>query len=520
MQVIGRSMFFWASYRALRAWRLFSTCDLPVVRVSRRTQLWLEKVEKHQIRRVVAPEAGKLLISTRRRQLNQTSKERCSKWEKSALVSKGWKHRNSRGDYFTINRQREQRAWPETEDTFRALNIHESLVLTLEAMGITTPTWAQKEVIPSLLRGHNVLCASETGCGKTLAYLLPIMHELATQKDRSAENPRSLVLVPTRELADQVTSVVHRIGSHLGIKVQILGGGQGRRVLEKQLEQASVEILVATPGILCKVLKWNKLSLTDLHYIVLDEADTLLDRTFCDLVKTVLIHARIASHTKETQGHDRKAQLAIIGATFPKGIGEILSKVMDVGSIHTIKSTKLHLLMPHVQHTFKRVKGEDKLLELLPMLKQHAVVNHKSGILIFCNTSQTVNWLGYILDDHGIKHTRLHGQMPADLRLTIFAAFQKTQTDVLVCTDIASRGLDSCRVGTVVNFDFPLTIEDYLHRAGRVGRVGSISQGNVLSFVTHAWDVELVQTIETAVRKRCSLSGMNSRIKDSVLNKK
>ncbi|XP_040184719.1 probable ATP-dependent RNA helicase DDX28 [Rana temporaria] len=503
----------------LRACRLSSTRDLPVIRVARRTQLWLERLEKRQIRPVAAARAGTPLISTRRRELNQAFTETYSRWEQPSLVSGGWKHRKSRGDYFTINRRREHRVWPETEDTFRALNLDEHVVSAVETLNITTPTWVQKEVIPRLLRGHNVLCAAETGCGKTLAYLLPIMHQLVTRKDFCRDSPRSLVLVPSRELAGQVTSVARSLGSQLGITVQFVGGGRRRKVTEKKLERVSIDLLVATPGILWKALKWNKVSLADLYYIVLDEADTLFDKTFNELVESILMQTQIASSAKEVQGLHGNAQLVIIGATFPKGVEDILRKVLDLGSIHTIKSTKLHLLMPHVQHTFKRVKSADKVPELLQILKQHAAEKPETSIQIFCNTSKTVNWLSYILDDHDIKHTRLHGSIPADLRLGIFKAFQKSQTDVLVCTNVASRGLDSCRVGTVVNFDFPDTIEDYLHRAGRVGRVGSKSQGSVLSFVTHAWDVELVQTIETAVRKRSSLPGMKSKIQHSKPNR-
>lgn len=313
--------------------------------------------------------------------------------------------------------------------------------------------------------------------------------------------------------------MARRLGSQLGITVQFVGGGRSRRVTERKLEGMSIDLLVATPGILWKALKWNKVSLADLNYIVLDEADTLFDKTFNELVESILMQTQIASNAKEVQGLHRNAQLVLIGATFPKGVEDILSKVLDLGSIHTIKSTKLHLLMSHVQHTFKRVKRADKVPELLQILKQHAAEKPKPGIQIFCNASKTVNWLSYILDDHGIKHTRLHGRIPADLRLGIFEAFQKGQTDVLVCTNVASRGLDSCRVGTVFNFDFPDNIEDYMHRAGRVGRVGSKSQGSVLSFVTHAWDVELVQTIETAVRRRSNLPGMKSRIRDSIPNR-
>ncbi|XP_063801338.1 probable ATP-dependent RNA helicase DDX28 [Pseudophryne corroboree] len=502
----------------LRLTLAFSTAELPVIRLPRRTELWLESREKqNQSETVFAPRGGKLLISTRRRELVQLSRDICGKWEQPALVSRGWKHSQSHGDYFTINRQRDQRPWPETEDTFEPLQLHPSLLEALHALKITSPTWVQKHSIPVLLQGKNVLCASETGSGKTMAYLIPLMQRLLTQQgDLGSTEPRSLVLVPSRELAGQVTSVARRLVAHMGLTVRFVGGGLGRKSIEKQFDTSALDILVATPGALLKALKWDKLSLADLCFIALDEADTLFDDTFSGLVEEILMQTQIASHANEVCGAVRKAQLAIIGATFPKGVGQLLSKVTDIASIYTIKSKRLHFLMPHVEQTFRRLKGSDKISELVELLKKQAAEKHGSGILVFCNTSKTVNWLGYILNDHDIKHSRLHGQMPADMRVGIFNCFQKGDTDVLVCTDIASRGLDSCRVETVVNYDFPNTLEDYLHRAGRVGRIGSACQGSVVSFVTFPWDVELVQKIETAARKRSSLPGMESSIREAV----
>ncbi|XP_040264919.1 probable ATP-dependent RNA helicase DDX28 [Bufo bufo] len=507
----------------LRAWspklvcflRYSTPSDLPVIRLPRRT---LQFLEKQQTGAVPVPRAGKLLISSRRRELNQFSRETCGLWELPPLVSRGWKHRQSRGDHFTINRQREQRPWPETEGTFHSLPLDPRLVSALDSQGITTPTWIQNQTIPPLLHGKNVLCASETGSGKTLAYIAPIIHRLLCQDvdDVTSTDPRSLVLVPSRELGGQVASVAKRLCAQLGLSVRFVGGGHGRRAVERQLGGGPLDILVATPGALLKALKWGKLGLSDLHYFVLDEADTLFDETFCELVEAILMHAQIASRASDLQGPDRKAQLAVIGATFPRGVAKVLSKVTDLGSIDTIKSKRLHFLMPHVQQVFKKLKGLDKTTELLELLKIQVAEKPGKGVLVFCNSSGTVNWLGYILDDHGIKHARLHGQMPADMRSGIFDSFQKGEWDVLVCTDIASRGLDSLRVDTVVNYDFPNALEDYLHRAGRVGRVGSESSGMVVSFVTHAWDVELVQKIETAARRRSSLPGLESSLKEPV----
>ena len=133
---------------------------------------------------------------------------------------------------------------------------------------------------------------------------------------------------------------------------------------------------------------------------------------------------------------------------------------------------------------------------------------------MFCNKSATVNWLGYSLEEMGVKHLRLQGEMPAAVRSGIFHSFQKGAVDVLICTDIASRGLDTSRVRLVVNYDFPESHTDYIHRAGRVGRAGGVEDGEVLSLVTHPWDVELVQKIETAARRRTTLPGMNSEINE------
>ncbi|NXK41022.1 DDX28 helicase, partial [Piprites chloris] len=187
-----------------------------------------------------------------------------------------------------------------------------------------------------------------------------------------------------------------------------------------------------------------------------------------------------------------------------------LAKFTDVSRFVTLTTPSLHRLPPHVQQKFVRLKGRDKLPELLQLLKEHP--SSGGAVLIFCNSASTVNWLGYILDDHRIKHLRLQGQMSAAARAGIFACFQKGDVSVLVCTDLASRGLDTSSVQLVVNYDFPDTLQDYLHRVGRVGRVGSKAPGVVVSFVTHRWDVDLVRKIETAARKRTGLPGMDSSI--------
>lgn len=286
------------------------------------------------------------------------------------------------------------------------------------------------------------------------------------------------------------------------------------RIKQQLARQPRADVLVATPGGLWKALRRQLLSLELLSFLVLDEADTLLDESFLELVEFILDKSSIAEGSADLEDpFSPKAQLVLVGATFPEGVGQLLSKVASPESLTTITSSKLHCIMPHVRQTFMRLKGAEKVTELVQLIKQRNS-GTSGSVLVFCNSSSTVNWLGYILDDHKIQHLRLQGQMPASMRAGIFQAFQKGSRDILLCTDIASRGLDSTQVELVVNYDFPLTLQDYIHRAGRVGRVGSEVPGTVISFVTHPWDVSLVQKIELAARRRRSLPGLASSVSE------
>ncbi|CAM4621397.1 unnamed protein product [Lepidochelys olivacea] len=498
-----------------------------VVRIPRALQLRLAREPRRRGREVpvVPTRAGKLLLRSRRPQLSQPRCLTLGRWERPLLVSAGWKHRRACGDYFQLERSQEQAPALAPQPpraagggaSFQALGLGPALVSALRSLSVTQPTAVQRRAIPALLRGGNALCAAETGSGKTLAYLLPLFQKLLSRPALGPAwppSPRSLVLLPSRELAEQVRSVASSLGRSLGLRVREIGGGRGMASVKNQLRSdPDADLLVSTPGALCKALRKRMVRLERLCWLVLDEADTLLDSSFLDLVEEVLMQAPIAHSPKEVADQwDIKTQLVIVGATFPEGLGQLLSKVTDLGHFITLTSQNLHHLLPHVKQKFIRLKGSDKSSELLQLIKDQGPSS--GAVLVFCNNASTVNWLGYILDDHKIKHLRLQGQMPAAMRAGIFTTFQKGQRDVLICTDLASRGLDTSRVELVVNYDFPSTLQDYLHRVGRVGRVGSKVPGTVVSFVTHRWDVDLVRKIETAARRRTSLPGMETAIKE------
>ncbi|XP_003799418.1 probable ATP-dependent RNA helicase DDX28 [Otolemur garnettii] len=503
---------------------------LPVVRIPLALQRRQEQQEsRRQSRRApVLVRPGPLLVSARRPEFNQPARLTLGRWESAPLASRGWKNRRACRDHFSIERaQLEVPALQKllsNENTFEDLGLEPHVLRALQeaAPEVVRPTNVQSRTIPPLLRGRHILCAAETGSGKTLSYLLPLLQRLVGRPRLGSSQisaPRGLVLVPSRELAEQVWAVARVLGNSLGLQVRELGGGHGMRRIRLRLsKQPTADVLVATPGALWKALKSRLISLEQLSFLVLDEADTLLDESFLELVDYILEKSHIAEGPSDLEDpYNPKAQLVLVGATFPEGVGQLLSKVTSPDSLRTITSPKLHCIMPHVRQTFMRLKGAEKVTELVQILKHHEKADRTGStgsVLVFCNSSSTVNWLGYILDDHKIQHLRLQGQMPASMRVGIFQSFQKGSRDILLCTDIASRGLDSIHVELVVNYDFPFTLQDYIHRAGRVGRVGSEVPGTVISFVTHPWDVSLVQKIELAARRRKSLPGLESSVKE------
>lgn len=500
--------------------------ETAVIRVPRYMQKRVDNVK--QIRgknKINTIKAGKLLIQSKNPDLNQSAGYILGKFEQPVLCSKGWKHNKSFGDYFTINNIKavapfvaeNLKEQVEQKVSFKNLRICKELVEALHNINITHPTTVQLQTIPKVMKGHNILCAAETGSGKTLSYLLPLVHRLQANKASESyaeetDKIRTVILVPSRELAEQVAAVSRTLCAPFGLVTKTVGGGRGVGHIKVVFKKDQPDILVATPGALVKALRRRCLDLSELSFLVVDEADTMFDPSFSGMLADILLHTNIASNPEETRGLGHKAQLLVVGATFPGGVGEVLSQVTDLGSMVVIKSKMLHFLMPHVKQTFLKVRGADKILELHQALKLLQLEKGGGAAVVFCNKSATVNWLGYSLEEMGVQHVRLQGEMPAVVRAGIFRSFQKGTGDVLICTDIASRGLDTSRVRLVVNYDCPESHTDYIHRAGRVGRAGGVEDGEVLSFISHPWDVELVQKIETAARRRTSLPGMESDI--------
>uniref|UniRef100_A0A023GKR8 Putative atp-dependent rna helicase n=1 Tax=Amblyomma triste TaxID=251400 RepID=A0A023GKR8_AMBTT len=383
------------------------------------------------------------------------------------LASAGWARARSHGDHFTVHRLANVTPPLETDPFPNWLDPR--LLAALEARGITRPSPVQSECMEMLVREtvRPVLLLAEAGSGKTLAYLLPLLQGLLQGL------PRALVVAPAQELAAQLASVANSLAAACGLTACLLAG----RRAPANVGQA--QMLVSTPG----VLGSGSVHLGDVGRVVLDEVDTLLDESFQRPVFQIVEAVR------------PDAQLVLVGAARPdqESLSELLGESED--SLLRVTSTQLHRLLPHVEHRFLRVRAAAKSGKLMELLQ------HRGPQVVFVNSTSCCKWLGHVLRENGQDAAILHGELPSQERQRHYARFANRETNLLVCTDLGSRGLDTSHAERVINFDLPTRPTDYLHRAGRVGRLQGAARPTVISLVSSAADARLAQTIEMAARE-------------------
>lgn len=511
-----------------------SESDLPVIRVPKAMQKKVQDLEHRNKKggptkwrgRIFTARPGTEIISSKRKELNHYLNQTYDKFTPPQLASHGWKHSRARGDHFTLLAYKGNPSIAKKEEkgdtiedvsakSFQDFKLHQSLIDGLTMLDIETPTIIQTLAIPVIKQGRNTLCAAETGGGKTLAYLLPLMQRLVEESKLTkapAESclPRSIVLVPVGELAIQVREVAKVLADSVGLSVHYLDGETSLKNLENKLS-SSVDIIISTPGPILNAVRQGFASLNAVSHVVIDESDTMLDDSFIDQTLNVLKQVNIGEGKPCKVTAPGEAQLTLIGATMPKKATSILTEVVPAENLEVISTPHLHRIMPHVLQRFLRLHSKDKAIKVVELLKKEQ--KKRVSTMVFCNTAATCNWLEHFLIENGINALRLHSKMGGKSRGGQLKAFKLGEANVLVCSDIASRGVDTIQVQHVINFDFPPFMSDYIHRAGRVGRVGSQGNGYVTSFVVHKWDVELVHKIERAVRTREDLPRVDANIK-------
>ncbi|MDI9332753.1 MAG: DEAD/DEAH box helicase [Cytophagales bacterium] len=350
--------------------------------------------------------------------------------------------------------------------TFASYNLHPALLQALQNKAYTQPTPIQQSAIPQALAGKDVLASAQTGSGKTAAFAIPILQQLATQTLRSPRRTLALVLVPTRELAMQVGEVFKQLAAHLPQTVQIttLFGGVSINPQMMRL-RGGADVVVATPGRLLDLIDRNALHISHIDTLVLDEADRLLDMGFAAEIERIL--SLIPA----------KRQNLFFSATFPSAV-QRLARALLHEPVRIDVQPSIQQLTDIGQRAV--LVDEPKRTQLL----RHLIEQNKwTRILVFVATKHAADKVAAKLRKARINAEPFHGEQSQGKRVQVLADFKAARLTVVVATDVAARGLDIAQLPVVVNFDLPRSAALYTHRIGRTGRAGE--QGLAVSFVSH-----------------------------------
>ncbi|MDQ2922900.1 MAG: DEAD/DEAH box helicase, partial [Candidatus Dormibacteraeota bacterium] len=337
--------------------------------------------------------------------------------------------------------------------SFADAGISPRTLAALSAQGITEPVQVQEESIPALLAGRDVVMEAQTGSGKTLAYLIPLVEKLP----RGGAGPRAMVVTPTRELALQVEKVLRTLATDL--RTTVLYGGVGYATQRLALKRG-VDVVVGTPGRIIDMLGQGKLSLSRIQYLVLDEADEMLDAGFAPSVEKIL-------------GLTYEPQTVLASATMPAWVSRMVEK-------HTNDPVQVRLESNHadlLEHGLVRVDREQKLPTLSKLLRKHG-----GSAIIFGRTKHGVTKLNQNLRKLGHNSVELQGNLSQLVRDRTMSSFREGRSQILVATNVAARGIDVNSVGLVVNFELPDSPQWLTHRVGRTARMGEA--GRALTFVS------------------------------------
>ncbi|MGR6979885.1 DEAD/DEAH box helicase [Testudinibacter sp. P27/CKL/0425] len=365
----------------------------------------------------------------------------------------------------------------ETTLTFNDLGLPESIISAVTAMGFVNPSPIQQACIPHLLNGRDVLGMAQTGSGKTAAFSLPLLAQI----NPDVRTPQMLVMAPTRELAIQVADACEQFSKHIkGVNIVTLYGGQRYDIQLRALRQGS-QVVVGTPGRILDHIRRGTLNLSELRFMVLDEADEMLRMGFIDDVEEVM--------SKLPEQH----QTALFSATMPEPIRRITRRFMQDPQEVKIQATQQNL--PDITQSCWYVNGVRKNEALLRFLE----VEDFDAAIIFVRTKTATLDLAELLEKHGHSAAALNGDMTQQLREQTLDRLRNNRLDILIATDVAARGLDVERISLVINYDIPLDAESYVHRIGRTGRAGRA--GRALLFV-ESRERRLLRNVERLIKKQ------------------
>jgi ATP-dependent RNA helicase RhlE len=374
-------------------------------------------------------------------------------------------------------------AAPPVSLEFNSVGLSESLQRAVAAQGYTLMTPIQAKA----LAGRDVMGAAQTGTGKTAAFSLPLLHKMLRHENASmspARHPvRALVIAPTRELADQVAANIKGYAAQTKLRVAVVYGGIDMKPQTLELK-GGVEVLVATPGRLLDHIEAKNCVLNQVEYVVLDEADRMLDIGFLPDLQRILSYLPKARQT------------LLFSATFSPEIKRLAESYLQDPIM--VEVARPNATATNVEQRFYSVATDDKRAAVMKLIKDRALTQ----ALVFVNSKLGCARLARSFERDGLRTNALHGDKSQDERLKALEAFKRGEVDVLVATDVAARGLDIVDLPAVFNFDVPFNAEDYVHRIGRTGRAGA--SGLAVTLVSSS-DTRLIADIEKLIKKKIEL---------------
>ncbi len=385
--------------------------------------------------------------------------------------------------------------------SFSSQGFSQEVVQALTECGYEKLTPIQQAAIPVARKGHDILANAQTGTGKTAAFALPIIQQLLNQpKPRVRSRVRALILAPTRELAAQIADNIEQYTKYTDLNVAAIYGGNKMSSQVRRLEEG-LDILVATPGRLTEHMELRNVNISNLEFLVFDEADRMLDMGFINAIRNIMMAVNTAP------------QIMMFSATTSTQVNLLSNDILrkpkriSVDRENTTADTVSHVVYPVEE------KRKHELLSELIGKK-----NWKQ-VLVFVNYKENANMLVKELKLDGIKAVLCHGDKAQSARRRALDEFKEGKARVMVATDVAARGLDIADLPYVVNYDMPFLAEDYVHRIGRTGRAGK--KGNAISFVSREEELSLVQ-VETLIEQRIHrviLDGYEPTNRDALIQK-
>ena len=373
---------------------------------------------------------------------------------------------------------------------FDTLPLDAKLLRAVADSGYTAMTPIQAKAIPIVLAGQDVMGAAQTGTGKTAAFTLPLLQRMLRHENASASPARhpvrALVLAPTRELADQVANNVKTYAKHTQLRSTVVFGGIDMKP-QTALLKAGVEVLIATPGRLLDHIEAKNCVLNQVEYVVLDEADRMLDIGFLPDLQRILSFL------------PKQRQTLLFSATFSPEIRRLAQSYLQAPV--TVEVARPNATASTVEQRFYSVSDDDKRAAVRQLLRKREL----SQAIIFVNSKLGAARLARAFERDGLRTAALHGDKSQDERLKSLAAFKAGEVDLLVATDVAARGLDIADLPAVFNFDVPFNAEDYVHRIGRTGRAGA--SGLAVTLVSRG-DERLMAEIEKLIRRKLEVEAL------------